>query len=81
MTITISDKIIKQKGLSKEAVKTELAVWLYQKEIFTLAQAAKFLEISRLEMQKELKLKNVHLHISAEDVEDDFQTLSSLKLI
>ncbi|MGB0931184.1 MAG: UPF0175 family protein, partial [Chitinophagales bacterium] len=53
----------------------------YQKELFTLAQAATFLEISRLDMQKELAIRQIDLHISPQDVESDFQTLKSLNLL
>lgn len=81
MSIQISDAIIAKSGLSEQDMKTELAVWFYQRELFTLAQAASFLGISRLEMQKELAIRQIDLHISPKDVEDDFQTLQSLNLL
>jgi len=80
MTIQVPNQLLKQTGLSERGFKTELAVWLYQKEIFILAQAARFLGISRLDMQRELASRDISLHISPDDVVEDFDTLKSLGL-
>lgn len=81
MSIQISDAVIAKSGMSEEAMKIELAVWFYQRELFTLGQAAKFLRISRIEMQRELAVRQINLHISPQDVENDFDTLQSLGLL
>lgn len=81
MSILISDDIIKKSRFSEGELKTELAAWLYDKEIFTLAQAARFANLTRLAFQKELAKRNIFLKISAEDVLDDARTLQSLNLL
>lgn len=80
MTIQISESIIKSIGLGEQELKIEIASWLYAREIFTLAQAATFTGLTRLEMQKALDDRDIDLHISPKDIDDDFDTLQSLGL-
>jgi len=81
MSILISDEVIKKSKFDEAGFKTELATWLYDKEILTLAQAAKFAGLTRLVFQKELAKRDIYLKISGEDVMDDIRTLQSLKLL
>ncbi len=81
MAILISDEVIKKSKFNEGEFKTELATWLYDKEILTLAQAAKFAGLARLAFQKELAKRDIFLKISGEDVMDDIRTLQSLKLL
>ena len=81
MAILISNEVIKKSKLNEGEFKTELATWLYDKELLTLAQAAKFAELSRLAFQKELAKRKIYLKISEQDVMDDVRTLQSLKLL
>ena len=78
MTIQISDTVIKSMGLGEKELKVEFASWLYARGIFTLAQAASFTGLTRLEMQKALDQRDIELHISPKDIDDDFNTLKSL---
>lgn len=81
MSILISDEVIKKSKFNEVEFKTELATWLYDKEILTLSQAAKFAGLARPAFQKELAKRDIFLKISGEDVLDDIRTLQSLKLL
>ena len=57
--VTISDEFIKEKGMSEQQFKIELAVMMYEKKMMTLTQAAELAGVSDLEMQGILGNHNV----------------------
>jgi predicted HTH domain antitoxin len=79
--IQIPGNVIEQSGLSEKEFLIELACWLYQREMLSLGQSADFAGLHRLDMQQELAKRKIELHISPQDVESDYGTLKSLKLI
>ena len=77
MTIEIPDIVLKQtpQYATPEALKTDFAVWLYERKILTLAQAARLCAQTRLKFQKTLKSKGVHIHYSSEDLKIDVENM------
>ena len=77
MTIEIPDTVLKQtpQYATPEALKTDFAVWLYERELLTLAQAARLCTQTRLKFQKTLKSKGVHIHYSSEDLKIDVENM------
>ncbi|MDZ4679359.1 MAG: UPF0175 family protein [Saprospiraceae bacterium] len=77
MIIEFSDAVLKQtpQYATPEALKADFAVWLYEREALTLAQAARLCDQTRLQFQKTLKSKGVHLHYSSEDLKIDVQNM------
>ena len=77
MLIEIPDTVFHQAPAysSPEDVKLDFAVWLYEGGRMTLAQAARLCGRTRLQFQKILKSKGVHLNFSAEDLQVDLQNL------
>lgn len=79
MTIHIPDKFLKQAGISPEVVKLELAVMLYQKEVYSLGQAARLAGIHRMAFQKELAKREIPFHYDEEMLTNDMQVLEKLR--
>lgn len=54
MIIEFSDAVLKQtpQYATPEALKADFAVWLYEREALTLAQAARLCDQTRLQFQK-----------------------------
>ena len=77
MLIEISDSVLLQVPAyaNAEDVKVDFAVWLYERGRMTLAQAARLCDRTRLQVQKILKEKGVHLHYSSEDIQVDLQNM------
>ena len=57
--VTFSDEFIKERGMTEQQFKVELAVILYDKKMLSLKQAAELIHVSELKMQGILGLNNV----------------------
>ena len=77
MTIEFPDSALKltPQYATPEAIKTDFAAWLYEREVLTLAQAAQLCGQTRLQFQKTLKAKNVHINYSSDDLKVDLQNM------
>lgn len=78
MLLEIPDEILDQKEYSDTELKADIAVLLYQKQVITLARAARWLGVSRLAFQKILAERGIPLHYSLQDFETDLQSLKSM---
>lgn len=78
MSLELSDELIRSSGLSKEEMAQEIAVMLFQKERLTLAQAAKFAGMNRLQFQHLLASRQIPVHYDQEDFEEDLKNLREL---
>lgn len=58
---------IKDKAIEAD-IKKEIALMLYDKEIYSLGKAAAFAELSKFEFMKLMKEKNIYIKYSIEDV-------------
>ncbi len=80
MSLVISDDILHLVRMSEMQLKREFALWLFQQQRFTLAQAARFLGATRLEFQKMLADRHIPVHYEVADLEQDLDTLAVIKL-
>ncbi len=78
MLIEIPDNVIHQAKVTEAAVRLQIAITLFQEEIFTLGQAADFLGVPQLMFQKELAKRKISVHYDVEDFREDLKTLRSL---
>lgn len=78
MLIEIPDNVIHQAKVTEAAVRLQIAITLFQEEIFTLGQAADFLGVPQLIFQKELAKRKISVHYDVEDFREDLKTLRSL---
>lgn len=78
MSLEISDEFIRSAGLSKEELAQEIAVMLFQKNRLTLAQAARFASINRLQFQHLLASRQIPVHYDEDDFQDDLKNLCEI---
>lgn len=78
MSLEIPDEIIQSSGMSKEELAQEIAIMLFQKDRLTLAQAAKFAGMNRLQFQHLLASRRIPVHYDVNDFQEDLKTLQDL---
>lgn len=78
MVIEIADSILERAGLSKEDIRLELAILLFQREKVSLGQAGNIAGMHKIMFQKELAKRKISVHYGVEDLEND---LGNLKMI
>ncbi len=77
MVIEIPDRILQEteRYSQPEAIKIDFAAWLYEREMLTLAQAARMCEQTRLKFQKTLKTRGIYLNYDSHDLAIDVQNM------
>ena len=70
MTIEIPDT-----SFTEAAIKLEIALALFEKEVFTLAQAARLADMHRMAFQEELAKRKIPIHYDITELEEDMKTL------
>jgi predicted HTH domain antitoxin len=78
MTINIPDGVLESARMSESELRQEIAVFLYEKEKVTLAQASRLAEMGRLQFQHLLASRDVFIHFDVDDFEQDLATLRGL---
>jgi predicted HTH domain antitoxin len=73
--IEIPDKALATPQYSRQDLLTDLAIMLYQRQVYSLAKAARFAQMNRLEFQQVLAERGVYIHY---DLEIDLETLKHL---
>jgi predicted HTH domain antitoxin len=76
VALLITDEEIKRTGLSGEQLKLELAILLFEKNIFTLGLAAEFCGLHQLQMQKELAARKIPLHYDIDMLHEDIANIN-----
>ncbi len=64
--------------MTEAEFKRELAVWLFQQERLTLAQASQFAEMTLVEFQHLLASRRIPVHYDVAEFEEDLRTLREL---
>ncbi len=78
MALIVPDGLLRAAGMSEAEFKRELAVWLFQQERLTLAQASQFAEMTLVEFQHLLASRRIPVHYDVAEFEEDLQTLREL---
>jgi predicted HTH domain antitoxin len=77
MTIVISNEVLQNVEMSEEQMLQEIAIMLFQKERFTLAQASRFAQMNQLEFQKLLASRQIPLHYDIAELREDLKSLEA----
>ena len=75
MSIIISDELLAVTRMTEAEMRQEIAVLLFQKEKFTLAQAGRFAGMHRVAFQHLLASRQIPIHYDVEDFEQDIKNL------
>ena len=79
MTIEISDKLLKQSGLSVEELMLRIAIEFFKEEKMTLGQASQLAGLHQVQFQQELAKRKIPIHYGVEEFEADMRTLEKLR--
>jgi predicted HTH domain antitoxin len=79
LTKYLSKLNISENNIEAE-IKKDVAIILYDKEIYSLGKAAEFAGISKNEFMKLLREKNINIKYSIKDIEDDLDNIPQLVL-
>lgn len=80
MALEISDQILEQIGLSAEELRTELAVFLYQRQSLTIDQARRLADMDLLTFQNALARHNIFLEGTFDKTQHERQEAEGLKI-
>lgn len=75
MGLVIEDELLEAARMSESEIRLELAIALYQREKFTLGQAARLARISQSRMRHALAARGIGPHYGVDDFEHDLDTL------
>lgn len=75
MGVLIPDEVVHATHMTEAELKQEIAVALFQREKLTLAQAARFAGMPRIQFQQLLASRMIPVHFGMEDYREDLDTL------
>ncbi len=78
MALIVPDGLLRAAGMTEAEFKRKLAVWLFQQERLTLAQASQFAEMTLVAFQHLLASRRIPVHYDVAEFEEDLQTLREL---
>lgn len=78
MVLEIPNNFISMPAYSEQDFKVDVAVMLYQRKVLTLARAAHWVGMTRLQFQKALADRGVTINYSVADFEIDLTTIKSM---
>lgn len=76
MKIEIPDNVLAESNLSEQQLRTELAMYLYQKNILTLESASHFAGVNSYSFQKMLGANKIPMHYTQQDLDEDLRILN-----
>jgi predicted HTH domain antitoxin len=79
MSLLITDDLLKNAPMSEDEFRLELAVFLFEKEIFTLGKASEFSQIPQVVLQKKLARRKIPVHYGYEEFREDMETVRSMR--
>ena len=74
MSVIIPDDILHAARMTEEELKQEIAIFLFEKQKLTLAQASRLAEVSRLQFQHLLASRQIPVHYDVAEFEEDLHT-------
>jgi predicted HTH domain antitoxin len=74
----VPSELIGGSDYSEQDLKIDVAILLYKRQVLTLARAARWVGMTRLEFQKALAERGLPVNFSIEDFETDLKTLHSM---
>lgn len=79
MGLIIPDNIIEQSDMTPDELLLEFAVFLYQRERLSLAQAARLAGLDRIVFQQALTERHISLNFGIEDLQQELDIIEKVK--
>lgn len=71
IAIELPDEMLNMKGITREDFKLQLALYLFQQDLFSIGKASKLAGLHPAQFQKELARQQISVHYSSEDYAQD----------
>lgn len=78
MHLDLPNNLISSTAYSEQDLKIDVAVMLYQRKLLTLARAANWVDMTRLQFQKILAERNVPINYTEADFDIDLKSINSM---
>lgn len=75
MALVITDEQIKASGLTEQQLRLEIAVRLFELNVFTLGKAAEFAGLHKVQMQQHLAERKIPMHYDLEMLNEDIENI------
>lgn len=75
MALIISDDLLQQAQLSEQELLIDLACFLFEKKRLSMGKARQLVGLNLLDFQRELAKREIDLHYSEVDFEQDMRNL------
>ncbi len=75
MALVISDETLSKAQISANQLRIDLACYLYEKKRLSLGQARSLSGLDQLAFQLELSNRDIYIHYSEDDLEQDLDML------
>jgi len=80
LTLSLSDELLQQAGMSAEEARIEIACRLFDAEKLALWPAAQLAELSRVQFEDELRRRKIPIYRpTLADLQSDLETLEQLE--
>ena len=77
ISIELSDALLEQKGATREDLKLQLALFLFQQDFFSIGKASEFTGLHPVQFQKELANRQIPVHYDVNEYRQDVNTLDN----
>ena len=81
MVLELPEDWLLRKDYSEKDFRIDTAILLYERQIISLARAARWCQLTRFGFQKELSKRGVAINFTIEDFQIDLVTLQSMPLL
>ncbi len=71
IAIELSDEMLYTKGITREDFKLQLALYLFQQDLFSIGKASKLAGLHPAQFQKELARQQISVHYGSDDYAQD----------
>ena len=79
MKITIEDELLKGVDLTPDRARLEFAVGLFSDWRITLGRGAEIAGLNQAEFMRELGKRQIPMHYTVKDLEEDLRTIGTLE--
>lgn len=73
--------MLRETRMSEAEFRVEMAIWLYREGRLTLAQAARWAGLTRLQFQRALSAKGIAIHYEPADLDEELKNLKEVELL
>lgn len=79
MIIQIEDKLLQEAGMTEQYLKEQMAVMLYDKKLFSMAQACRLANLKKWDFLMLMEKAGISLNYDESDLQQDLKVIDKMK--